>query len=47
MEEFYKENEYFKKYVNSYCSKYNCTLQKALQHAIVKQMYFYYLEQDK
>ena len=44
MEEFYKSNADFKDYVDKYCIKTGCTVEEALEHALVKSVYEQYKE---
>lgn len=42
MEEFYNNNSDFKRYVDKYCKQYGLSVEEALQHEIVKQVYLQY-----
>lgn len=42
MEEFYKNNTDFKRFVDRHCSLYGLTLEEALAQELVKQVYIYY-----
>lgn len=42
MKEFYNSNADFKAYVDKYCKKHKCTVEEALEHALVKDVYEYY-----
>lgn len=44
MENEYKFNQRFRKYVDKYCITNNCTVEEALKHALVRQAYLYYTE---
>lgn len=44
MKEFYNENADFKGYVDRYCKKHKVTVDEALAHEIVKQVYLQYAE---
>lgn len=39
MKEFYSSNADFKAYVDKYCKKHKCTVEEALEHALVKDVY--------
>lgn len=42
MEEFYNNNSDFKRYVDKYCKQYGYTVEEALQHEIIRQVYLQY-----
>ena len=44
MMEFYNHNEDFKRYVDRYCNQYGLSVDEALEHEIVRQVYLYYTE---
>ena len=45
MKEFYKENAAFKQYVDKYCKKHRISVNEALTHEIIKQVYLQYKEE--
>lgn len=47
MEEYYKSNPDFKRYVDRHCKQYKCTTAEALKHEIVRQVYLHYTEGKK
>lgn len=44
LENEYRYNPDFREYVDKYCKQYNLTVEEALRHEIVKQVYLYYAE---
>ena len=44
MKEFYNTNTDFKNYIDKYCKKHKCTVEEALQHKLVKEVYEQYKE---
>ena len=49
LKKFYKSNERFRGYVNRYVANYHddkCTVEKALEHALVREVAKYYQESD-
>ena len=44
MQNEYKFNEKFKKYVDKYCIANKCTVEEAFRHELVRQAYLYYTE---
>lgn len=44
MKEFYDNNMDFRNYVDKYCRMYGYTLEEALEHELVKEVYKYYAE---
>ena len=44
LENEYRYNKDFRKYVDKYCKQYNLTVEEALRQEIVKQVYLYYAE---
>lgn len=44
MKKLYNENADFKAFIDKYCKKHNCTVDQALTHALVKEVYEYYKE---
>ena len=42
MKDFYNKNSDFKEYVDKCCKKHKCTVEQALNHALVKEVYEYY-----
>ena len=44
MREFYDRNADFKMYVDRYCNQYGLSVDEALEHEIVRQVYLYYTE---
>lgn len=42
MEEYYNNNPDFKIFVDKYCKKHCLTVEEALQHEVVKQVYLQY-----
>lgn len=42
MEEFYNNNSDFKVFVDKYCKKHSITVEEALQHEIIRQVYLQY-----
>lgn len=42
MKEFYDTNADFKNYVDKYCKQYKCTVEEALKHKIVAEVYEQY-----
>lgn len=44
MKEFYNSNADFKTYIDKYCKKHKCTVEEALEHKLVKEVYEQYKE---
>ena len=44
MEEFYKNNADFKRFVDRHCKQYGYTVEEALSQELVRQVYTYYKE---
>ena len=44
LENEYRYNTAFREYVDKHCKRYNLTVDEALRHEIVKQVYLYYAE---
>lgn len=44
--ELYETNADFEKYVDRHCAEYGVTVEQALQHAIVKEVGKWYIEQQ-
>ena len=44
MENEYRYNKRFREYVDRYCERYNYTVEEALKHEAVRQVYLYYTE---
>ena len=40
----YRHNKKFRDYVDKYCKSRNITVEEALQHELVRQVYLYYTE---
>ncbi len=40
----YRYNKRFREYVDKYCKKHGCTVEEALQHELIKQVYRHYTE---
>ena len=40
----YIHNSKFRKYVDKYCTAHDITVEEALQHELVRQVYLYYTE---
>lgn len=40
----YQFNKKFREYVDKYCRTYGYTVEEALKHQLVKQVYLYYTE---
>lgn len=40
----YRYNSSFREYVDKYSKSRGCTVEEAMQHAIVRQVYLYYTE---
>ena len=47
MEEFYKSNADFKRFVDRHCGMYGITLEEALAQELVRQVYIYYRDLDE
>ena len=47
MKDFYNSNTDFKEYVERYCKKHKCTVEEALKHKIVEDVYEQYKENSK
>lgn len=47
MREYYESNENFKRYVDSYCKTQKISVEEALEHELVRQVYNYYKEEQK
>ena len=47
MKEFYNSNASFKRFVDRHCKQYECTVEQALEHAMVREVYNYYRYQAK
>lgn len=47
MREYYDNNEDFKTYVDKYCQKNRITVDEALSHESVRQVYLYYQERGR
>lgn len=45
MKEYYNTNSDFKRYVDRHCKQYECTVDEALTHEIVRQVYIFYTEE--
>lgn len=45
MKEYYENNADFKEYVDKYCHKHKVTVDEALTHEIVKQVYLHYTKE--
>ena len=45
MKDYYNSNPDFKRYVDRYCIQYGCTVDEALSHELVKQVYYSYIGQ--
>ena len=46
MKEFYNSNENFKEYIDKYCKKHKCTIEEALKHKIIEEVYEQYKETE-
>lgn len=46
MRKQYNENSDFKEYVDRYCKKHKCTVDEALTHALVKEVYELYKNKE-
>lgn len=44
MKEYYNNNADFKRYVDKYCIQYGYTVDEALEHELVRQVYLHYKE---
>lgn len=44
METEYKFNPKFREYVDKYCAVHKITLEEAMEHALIRQVYLYYRE---
>lgn len=44
MENEYRYNKRFQRYVDRYCSQYGYSVEEALEHEIIKQACLYYTE---
>lgn len=44
IENEYKHNQKFREYVDKYCAEYKITVDEALKHEVVRQVYLYYTE---
>ena len=42
MKKQYNENPEFKDFIDKYCKKHKCTVDEALTHALVKEVYNHY-----
>lgn len=40
----YRHNNKFRQYVDKYCKSHQLTVDEALQHEVVRQVYLYYTE---
>lgn len=47
MKEYYNNNPNFKRYVDRHCKQYGYTVDEALTHEIVRQVYLYYKENER
>lgn len=47
MKQLYEDNNDFKEYVDKYSKKHKCTVDQAFTHAMVKEVYEYYKENNK
>lgn len=47
IKEFYETNQNFKFYVDRYCNQYRLSVDEALRHELVRQVYLMYVEDSK
>lgn len=47
IKEFYETNQNFKLYVDRYCQTYRLSVDEALEHELVRQVYLMYVEDSK
>lgn len=47
IKEFYETNQNFKLYVDRYCQTYRLSVDEALEHELLRQVYLMYVEDSK
>lgn len=47
MKEYYNTNDDFKGYVDRYCMKHKCTIEEALKHKVVTDVYEHYKTMER